>query len=55
MAGGATISMALTMLIREMYEGELGRLQKVVNNDEGIILAQTMMRILTQIVIRCPE
>ena len=54
MADGTTVMECLCLLVREMFAGELGQLKKVVGSDEGTILVQTILRILTQICVRAP-
>ena len=38
----------------EMFNNDLQGLKSVVGNDEGIIFVQTILRVLTQIVVRLP-
>ena len=54
MPDGSTVMETLCQLLREMFNGELGQLKKVIGSDEGTILVQTILRILTQIVVRAP-
>lgn len=38
----------------EMFNNDLQGFKSVVGNDEGIIFVQTILRVLTQIVVRLP-
>lgn len=54
MSTGGTLVGYLIQLMMDMYNNELQQFKAVVTNDEGTILVMTMLRILTQIVVRAP-
>lgn len=52
--GNQSVICYLIQLMVDMYHTELQQFKAVIDNEEGVILVMTVLRIMTQIVVRAP-